>query len=144
MRGSAVTTGPLERAVIEAAFTMRREVFDTGEEASPEATLALWRALDDLASHRATLAPGVKEGVGWHEVTEGDEIPDKAGNWHPVIRTLKVRRNLYEIVVQMPTGPQVLTRPSEKSPTATVRRGATGKAVDQFVHVFSSNAGRRH
>lgn len=123
---------PLERAVIEAA----RNASDLDPR--------LGAAVAALDAHEASLAPDVREGVGWHEVAEGDEIPDKAGNWHPVIRTLKVRRNLYEIVVQMPTGPQVLTRPSEKSPTATVRRGATGKAVDHFVHVFSSNAGRRH
>ncbi len=134
---------PYERAVIEAARAMRREVFETGEEPKPETVLAMWSAIDDLAAHEASLAPGVKEGIGWHEVAEGDELRGANGKFYPVVRTLKVRRGLYEIVVQLPTGPKVLTRPTEKDPAATVRRGATGQAVDQFVHVFSSNAGRR-
>lgn len=133
-----MTANPYERAVIEAARSWRkRRVVDHVQDAY------FYQAIDALIAHEASLAPGIIVALDWHLVVEGDELRGANGKFYPVVRTLKVRRGLYEIVVQLPTGPKVLTRPTEKDPAATVRRGATGQAVDQFVHVFSSNAGRR-
>jgi hypothetical protein len=55
-----------------------------------------------------------------------------------VLKTLKVRGGKYEITVKLNTGPKTLVRPTPEAPSATVRRGAAGKAVDMFVNVLSS------
>lgn len=136
-----MTANPLERAVIEAARKFcDDESWDQGD---PFPTY-LFDAVVALAAHKASLAPGIQEGIGWHEVAEGDELRGNNGKFYPVVRTLKVQRGRYDIVVRVGETDMVLTRPTEKDPTATVRRGPTGRAVDDFVHVFSSNAGRRH
>lgn len=132
-----MTTDPLERAVIEAARAWFHLPGTGGNDELIEAVRA-------LIIHEATLASDVREGVGWHEVAEGDELRGNNGRFYPVVRTLKLRRGKYEIVVRAGGADKVLTRPTEKDPAATVLRGPVGNAVDAFVHVFSSNAGRRH
>lgn len=84
-----------------------------------------------------TTEPQVISGLPWHLVAEGDELRGNNGKFYPVTRVLKVRTG-YEITVRLGEREQTLTRPTEKHPTATVRRGPTGRAVDMFVHVFSS------
>jgi hypothetical protein len=126
-----MTTNPYERAVIEAArrFTEPDDLL---------AWDALAKAVDALDAYEASLTPGVKE-IPWHEVTEGDELQGSDGTtFRPVLRALKVRGGKYEITVQLNTGPKTLVRPTKEAPSATVRRGAAGQAVDVFVNVFSS------
>lgn len=128
-----MTTNPYERAVIEAARLLTARVLhDVSTDLLP-----LVNALDALDAHEASLAPGIRE-RDWHEVTEGDELLGNNGKFYPVTRTLKVQRGKYEIVVKLPSGEKVLTRPTPEAPSATVRRGAAGQAVDLFVNVFSS------
>jgi hypothetical protein len=126
-----VTANPHERAVIEAAKAY-------GLDDGADRHNALIGALDALATYEATLTPGVKE-IDWHEVTEGDELQGSDGTtFRPVLKTLKARGGRYEITVKLNTGPKTLVRPTKEAPSATVRRGAAGQAVDVFVNVFSS------
>jgi len=122
----------LERAVIEAARAFVQAAGYEGEAALVEAVTALdaWQATQD---------PTVVE-RGWHEVAEGDELRGNNGQFYPVIRTLKVQRGKYEVIVRVDGTPTQLIRPGphDKNPTAWVRRGAAGAAVDIITHVFAS------
>jgi len=122
----------LERAVIAAA---RRY-----QDASSDAELI--GAVMRLDQHEAALtAAGVTE-IEWSQVAEGDELRGKSGDFYPVTATKR------EWNMGKPTGNFLITvrqgdreRTLARSPglgKATVRRGGAGKAVDTFVHVFSS------
>jgi hypothetical protein len=127
-----MTTNPLERAVIEAARSaMKNPANDL---------VALQRAIDALESWEATQDPEVRE-IGWHEVAEGDQLKSvKTGKFYPVLGTLKVRAG-YRITIQVTPGAggtKQITRPAPDEPSAFVKRGQAGTAVDIFVNVFSS------
>lgn len=119
----------LERAVLVAARRFRAANTTAElEQASTSLRLA-------VAAYEASLIPGEKE-IGWHELTEGDELKSrKNGRFYPVTKVLKVKAG-YEITLA--GVPNKIVRPNEAEPSAVVRRGATGQAVDALVHVFSS------
>ena len=123
-----MTASPLERAVIEAARSFAKDP-------SYEHTCALWDAVDALD---AAQDPEVRE-VGWHEVAEGDQLKSiKNGKFYPVASTQK-NRDGYRIVIALSAGSvRAITRPTPEEPTAFVKRGQTGAAVDMFVNVFTS------
>jgi hypothetical protein len=124
-----MATNALERAVIEAA----RVLVSTTAYATP----ALSDALAALDAHEKAAEPKVTE-RGWHEVAEGDHLKSvRNQKFYPVVKVLKVRKG-YEITLKMPTGELTITRPTAAEPSATVRRGGTGDAVDLLTHVFSS------
>lgn len=128
----------LERAVIEAVRTWRASHIRT-----IAATQPIERAIDALAEHEATMAAAGVVEVDWKLVAEGDELRSKSGSFFPVTATKREWRmgrptGNFLITVTLPTGDKTLTRPNTAEPTATVRRGAAGRAVDTFVHVFSS------
>jgi hypothetical protein len=127
-----MATNDLERAVIEAARAFVQAAGYEGEAALVETVTA-------LDAHLATQDPTVVE-RRWHEVAEGDELRGNDGKFYPVIRTLKVQRGRYEVIVQVGGQSKQLTRPGpdKKNPTAWVRRGPAGHAVDALTHVFSS------
>lgn len=125
----------LERAVIETARALRL--------AAPTLALELNRALDALAEHETTMAAAGVVEVDWKLVAEGDELRSKSGSFFPVTATKREWRmgkptGNFLITVTLPTGDKTLTRPNAAESMATVRRGAAGRAVDTFVHVFSS------
>jgi hypothetical protein len=128
----------LERAVIEAA----RLVADRAGNLDTWAH-ALRRAVVDLDEHeRAQEAAGLTE-VPWAQIAEGDELRGNSGRLFPVVATKREWQmgkptGKFLITVQLPAGPKVLTRPTPAEPTATVKRGDAGAAVDMFVNVFSS------
>jgi hypothetical protein len=133
-----VATNQYERAVIEAARSyVRSDPYGlVGSEADP-APVGLAQAVAALDAYHAKLEPKVTE-RGWHEVAEGDHLKSvKNQKFYLVVKVLKVRKG-YEITLKMPTGELTITRPTAAEPSATVRRGGTGDAVDLLTHVFSS------
>jgi|SRR6185503_1177684 len=134
----------LERAVIEAARALvSSEPFNLCQKfnlcQNEWVAIDLATAVQTLDAWQATQDPTVKE-RGWHEVAEGDELRGNNGTFYPVIRTLKVQRGKYEVIVRVDGTPTQLIRPGphDKNPTAWVRRGAAGAAVDIITHVFAS------
>lgn len=131
----------LERAVIEAARKFANGLSSSGH------GQALIAAVNRLEQHeKAHAADGVVE-VDWATVAEGDGLRSRSGTFYRVVGTKREWKmgsatGKFLITVQLPIGPKTLARPSPAEPRATVRRGATGKAVDQFVHVFSSGDGQ--
>jgi hypothetical protein len=127
-----MATNQYERAVIEAARVLAREGYY-----DHDAARAVIEASNALDAYHAQLEPKVSE-RGWHEVAEGDHLKSvKNQKFYPVVKVLKVRKG-YEITLKMPTGELTITRPTAAEPSATVRRGGTGDAVDLLTHVFSS------
>jgi hypothetical protein len=123
-----MATNALERAVLEAA----RKFIQTWK--GPDAR-DLRLAVGALEAWEQTQDPTVTE-RGWHEVAEGDELRSvKNGKFYKITRTLKVKGG-YEITLE--GVPKTITRPTIAEPSATVRRGATGDAIDLLGHVFSS------
>jgi hypothetical protein len=134
-----------ERAVIEAARRFAHgNKWDLGAaigDYAPATPLtAAVAALELYEQQQATT--GVSE-IEWSLVAAGDELRGKSGAFFPVIRT---RREVemgkttgrYVIEVGMPGGPKSIVRPNGGEPFATVKRGQDGRAVDEFVNVFSS------
>jgi hypothetical protein len=129
-----MATNQYERAVIEAARSWCEHVETDGLQGlyGP-----LMDALEALDAYHAAAEPKVTE-RGWHEVAEGDHLKSvRNQKFYPVVKVLKVRKG-YEITLKMPTGELTITRPTAAEPSATVRRGGTGDAVDLLTHVFSS------
>ena len=128
-----MTGNPLERAVIDAARSMvhswRSGDLDPSFVADAVEILEAWEATQD---------PEVLE-IGWHEVAEGDLLRSvKNGKFYPVVSAQK-NRDGYRIAIQLnPQSVMAVTRPSAKEPSAFVKRGQAGAAVDIFVNVFSS------
>lgn len=127
-----MSSNPLERAVIEAARSLARATAD-------EALITdLFHAVQALEAWEDTQDPGVRE-IGWHEVAEGDQLKSiKNGKFYPVVSAQK-NRDGYRIAIQLnPHSVMAVTRPSANEPSAFVKRGQAGHAVDMFVNVFSS------
>jgi hypothetical protein len=127
----------LERAVIENARDACTDLVRHG--LVNQGTLdGIVSAVQALEAHERTQDPTVTE-RGWHEVTEGDHLRSvKNGNFYPVVGILKVQRGKYQVVLLVAGKRQMITRPTPAEPTAWVKRGATGEAVDTITHVFSS------
>lgn len=127
-----------ERAVIEAARSAVHEFF-TGVLRDTQ----LAAAVEAFESHEQQQGAAGTSEIDWSLVVAGDEIKGRSGAFFPVIRT---RRDVqmgkftgqYVIEVGLPGGPKSIVRPVESEPFATVKRGADGRAVDEFVNVFSS------
>lgn len=133
-----MASNALERAVIEAA----RRLVHTRRAGTSGYGLELQElegAVATLEVHERTQDPAVIE-RGWHEVTEADQLRGKDGSFYPVIRTRKMQRGKYQVVVRVAGKPMTLTRPGpeDANPTAWVRRGPAGHAVDTITHVFAS------
>lgn len=125
-----MASNALERAVIAAARQWRH-----GHVRTIAATRGIEQAIDRLETWEASQEPTLME-VGWHEVTEGDRLKSiKTGKFYAVTGSLKVKGG-YAISVQ--GAPKPITRPTLAEPTAWVKRGPTGSAVDTLTHVFSS------
>ena len=125
--GRTVAT-ELERAVIEAARALAHATAD--DELMTRLLYAV-QALD------AGQDPAVRE-IGWYEVVEGDRLKSvKTGDFYEVTAAYG-SRTARKIGVNVNGKVQMITRPIEGEPTAFVKRGATGQAVDVFVEVFSS------
>lgn len=119
-----------ERAVIEAA---RRYLRNT------ESDVDLIGATFRLEEYeRAQAVAGIAEGVDWHTVAAGDQIQGKSGTFYPVLHVQAITGGKVRLIVKTAQGERPLLRPSDSQPTATVKRGPDGCAVQQFVNVFSS------
>ncbi len=119
----------LERAVIEAARALRREGAFAREEI--DAVIDAVKALD------AGQDPEIQE-IGWHEISEGDQLRSaKTGLFWEVIGVLKMRSG-YKIGIRRAGNRGEISRPTTAEPTAFVKRGQAGKAVEMFVNVFTS------
>lgn len=126
-----------ERAVIEAARTWRtaRE-----EHRMPRAT-ELLDALAALDEHeRAQREAGISEGVAWRTVAVGDAVRGKSGTFFKVEKVQAIAGGKTLLTLRLPSGPHQITRPSESELTATVKRGPDGRAVQEFVNVFTSGS----
>ena len=132
-----------ERAVIEAAralvdFHMSMKV------AWPSSHgFALQSRVTALELHEQQQAATGTSEIEWSLVAAGDELRGKSGAFFPVIRTrceydMGKTTGRYVIEVGMPGGPKSIVRPHANEPFATVKRGQDGRAVDEFVNVFSS------
>lgn len=129
-----------ERAVIEAARLYVQT--EPGSRVGPIVGNLL-TAVRDLDEHERAMAAAGVATVEWALVVAGDEIQGASGAFFPV---LKVKPEYVMgkytgrriITVQLKTGPKDLIRPRDAQPFATVRRGRDGRAVDEFVNVFSS------
>lgn len=121
-----------ERAVIEAARAWRHGHIRTIAAAQP-----IERALDALEElELAQAAAGTAE-IDWTLIVAGDEIRGKSGAFFPVLGTQQIGGQV-KVRIGLPGGPRTITRPHPDEPFATVKRGPDGKAVDEFVNVFSS------
>lgn len=126
-----MTINPLERAVIAAARSFSRDRVPHLEE-------RLHEAIGALEAWEATQDPEVRE-VGWHEVAEGDQLRSaKNGKFYPVLRVDSIRGGKKKITIQAGRDWTTVERPSPTEPSAFVKRGQAGAAVDMFVNVFSS------
>ena len=129
----------LQKAVIEAARAyVRSDPYNLIGSQSDPAPVALAGAIDALEVWEKAQDPEVRE-IGWHEVAEGDQLKSvKTGKFYPVLRVETVLTDA-RITIELSQGRHTtITRPIKDEPTAFVKRGATGKAVDVFVDVFSS------
>lgn len=122
-----------ERTVIEAA----RRFQDAQSDAE------LIGAVKRLELHEQQQATAGVSEIEWSLVAAGDELRGKSGAFFPVIRTrceydMGRATGRYVIEVGMPGGPKSIVRPHANEPFATVKRGQDGRAVDEFVNVFSS------
>jgi len=132
-----------ERAVIEAARSLidLHQSMHIPYNSSQGHILA--RAVASLDGHEQQQATASVSEIEWSLVTAGDELRGKSGAFFPVIRTRCEREmgkttGRYVIEVGMPGGPRSIVRPNGGEPFATVKRGQDGRAVDEFVNVFSS------
>lgn len=126
-----MATDPLERAVIEAA----RQLYHEG---SPDdwAGCAVVVAMGKLIEAEESRKRGTE--IPWGQVVAGDELRSiKSGTFWEVISTQKVKGG-YKIGIRRNGKSALITRPTEAEPTAWVKRGPDGQAVDMFVNVFSS------
>lgn len=129
-----------ERAVIEAA----RLWADSVQCARAEGFFApLADAVGSLQTYEREQAAAGTSDIEWSLVVAGDEIKGRSGAFFPVIRTraevdMGKRTGRFVIEVGLPGGPKSIIRPVDSEPFATVKRGADGLAVDEFVNVFSS------
>jgi hypothetical protein len=120
----------LERAVIAAARRWANGIPSSGH--GQELIQAVKR-------YEASLTPGEQE-IGWHELAEGDQLKSrKNGRFYPVTHVLKVTKG-YEITLAGLE--RRIMRPTKEEPSAIVKRGQAGQAVDTLVHVFSSGGDR--
>jgi len=132
-----------ERAVVEAARRLINFHAEMKVPINSSHGFALADAMHKLADHEQQQATAGVSEIEWSLVAAGDEIRGKSGAFFPVIRT---RREVemgratgrHVIEVGMPGGPKSIVRPNGGEPFATVRRGQDGRAVDEFVSVFSS------
>lgn len=123
------TMNELEKAVIEAARKAVHEYFaGTLQGTQLAQAVEAWEKAQD---------PEVQE-VGWHEVCEGDRLKSmKTGLFYEVEYVITLRDGKSR-QIKLADIEKRITRPTEAEPTAFVKRGAAGKAVDIFVDVFSS------
>ena len=136
-----MTANPLERAVIEAARRYRLESSDPQWIDSPTAR-SLVEAVAALEAWEETQDPEVCE-VGWHEVAEGDQLKSvRNGKFYPVLRVQSVPGGGRRITIRAGEKPISVDRPSPAEPSAFVKRGAVGAAVDVFVNVFTSGGAK--
>lgn len=125
-----MASNALERAVIAAARRWANGLPSSGH------GQALIQAVQRLEAWERQQDPIVTE-VGWHELAEGDLLRSaKSGRFFAVTKTLKVKAG-YSIEVQ--GAPKPFIRPTPAEPTAWIKRGPTGSAVDTLTHVFSSS-----
>ena len=120
-----------ERAVVEAA---RAYVSGFSTDHLRDRLYARVKALELYEQQQA--AAGTAE-IDWTLVVAGDEIQGKSGAFFPVLGTQQIGGQV-KVRIGLPGGPKVITRPHPDEPFATVRRGPDGRAVDEFVNVFSS------
>jgi len=124
----------LERAVLVAARAWAKSVQADRAEGFHG---PLAEAVDRYEAWLATQDPTVSE-LGWHEVAAGDEVRSrKNGRWYAVRSVLRVAGGKTRL--ELVGVPKPIERPSDAEPTATVRRGPDGQAVDTLLNVFSSS-----
>lgn len=129
-----MATDPFEMAVIDAAISWARE---ERNELLPEDRLN--NAVAALLEHRKQL--GEVTEVEWCTVAIGDSVRAKTGTMWEVKSSLRMQDGTYSLTLAHGEKTSTVSRPSKDAPTAWVRRGADGRAVDSFVHVFASGGG---
>ena len=128
----------LEHAVIEAAKAWR-----AADTYPPPGYIvaALMSAVTTLNDYeRSQAAAGISEGVAWNTIAVGDQVKGKTG-FYPVTDALALAASKVRLTINVRGDHKVITRPTEAEPTATVKRGPDGTAVQTFVNVFSSKEG---
>lgn len=126
-----MATDPFEMAVIDAAISWSRgETLEIAEE------IALDDAVKALLEHRRAL--GEVTEVEWCTVAVGDSVRAKTGTMWGVKSSLRMQDGTYSLTLVHGEKTSTVSRPSKDAPKAWVRRGADGRAVDSFVHVFAS------
>lgn len=118
-----------ERAVIEAARLL------SCEGGATQSTIdAVIRAVKSLE------AADLPQEIGWHLVVAGDQLRSRQnGKFYPVLGSTSLDGGkTHRIKLRLGEMEKVITRPTEAEPTAIVRRGPEGKAIDVFVNVFTS------
>lgn len=126
-----MATDPFEMAVIDAAISWARE---ERNELLPEDRLN--DAVAALLEHRKQL--GEVTEVEWCTVAIGDSVRAKTGTMWEVKSSLRMQDGTYSLTLVHGEKTSTVSRPSKDAPKAWVRRGADGRAVDSFVHVFAS------
>lgn len=131
-----MATDPFETAVIDAAVSLVQA--DRMAEAPPAGTpeLQVHRAVAALLEHRERL--GQVTEVEWSTVAEGDFVRAKTGSMWKVKNSLRMQDGTYSITLELDGKTSTVNRPSKEAPTALVRRGPAGRAVESFAHVFAS------
>lgn len=133
-----MTANPLERAVIDAARSLAEFHASMNVPHASSPAVALDAAVKALAAWEATQDPEARE-IGWHEVAEGDQLKSiKNGKFYLVDSTLAVAGGRVRILIRTGSTLTPIIRPTDAEPSAFVKRGQAGAAVDVFVNVFSS------
>lgn len=124
-----MATDPLERAVLAAARSLVSD-WKADRTTNGHGLIAAVNALD---------AADLPQEIAWHEVASGDQLKSlKNGRFYPVSGVIVLKDGRRQITIGMPTGQKAIVRPTPEEPSAFVKRGRDGVAVDMFVNVFTS------
>lgn len=128
----------LERAVIAAARSLVAadpyNIFASKSDTTVTSLLDAIEALD---------AADLPQEMGWHQVAAGDSVKSlKNGKFYAVISVIALADGRRQLTLDLAGSPRAIVRPTDAEPTAIVRRGPDGVAVDTFVNVFASGGMR--
>jgi len=130
------TKTELERAVVEAARRFTNSLPTGGH---GQAVINAVLRLEEY--ERSQAAAGISEGVAWNTIAVGDQVKGRTG-FYPVTDVLALAAGKARLTIDVRGDHKVITRPTATEPTATVKRGPDGTAVQAFVDVFSSKEER--
>jgi hypothetical protein len=131
------------RAVIDAARTWRAETVTSGEEAAPETTVTLWKAIDALEDALDGGAPNAPTGFAgpkaWGEIPAGWFVLTPSHAWFEVIST-EAAGTTQHISLRSPQG-SVGSFTYPASAKVTAKQGTHVKELSAAVKALSDSFG---